>query len=567
MNALNMEPMQQALSGLVESVMVGIASRTSSGANLLSLFRRHPPPAPVPAETQLKDALHAFAYVWNLDPDWADTFHAYFLEAGINSMHDLVVGCREETINVDLEFAGVPETLETEIIAKLQSFLPGPVGFRCFRLAHAVADRVERGQADAKYVHRPEDDEKKGRGPEQWKLGRIDEVWKVHVDCAGFVRSVLKHVSKDPFILSLSDRNFMRAKDFYRFFETLEYSILDHRARNITTTNDKRMHWRVVRDLRAVIPGDVIVYRPKGNAAGGAAFTENDRSDLKHVLKAVKTAQIWKQESSRNGALVTRNVARDPQVKTFVDAVKTILADQFQIRTVKDLRAKWDTLRQHVAESSSQTTTSNNHPENNNDESSSSSSSSASLSYWVDTELLNLMKECSMTSALNTGHIVFASGPAVYQGGNEYRIKVVHSTKFGKTDEKTGEPTEGVQEHYRRFQLIHGNKWTRQKIQATTVANTTTAQSESLQLPPMNPSSATTNDKGEAGNGVDSDDDEDADVESGDPEDEDESTNTPEPQPPSSEEEEDAPSSTRGRGKDELAGLDEVEVLAARMCF
>jgi hypothetical protein len=563
MNALNMEPMQQALSGLMESVMVGIASRTSSGANLLSLFRRPPPPAPVPAETQLKDALQAFAYVYHLDPDWAETFHAYFLEAGINSMNDLVVGCREETINMDLEFAGVPETLETELIAKLQSFLPGPVGFRCFRLAHAVADRVERGQADAKYVHRPEDDIKEGRGPEQWKLGGINEVWKVHVDCAGFVRSVLKHVSKDPFILSLSDRNFMRAKDFYRFFETLEYSILDHRARNITN-NDKRMQWRVVRDLRAVIPGDVIVYRPKGNAAGGAAFTENDRSDLKHVLKAVKTAQIWRQES-QNGALVTRNVARDPQVKTFVDSVKIILAEQFQIRTVKDLRAKWDTLRQHLAEASE---TRMNNPENE------SAASSSSLSYWVDTELLNLMKECAMTSALNTGHIVFASGPAVYQGGNEYRIKVVHSTKFGKTDEKTGEPTEGVQEHYRRFQLIKG-KWTRQKIQKTTTTVSSELSESLQQLPPMSPSSKTTNENSnttksdnpnsnDKSNGGDSDDD--ADVESGDPEDEDESTNTPEPQLPDGNDENDSAANPPARG-DELAGLDEVEVLAARMCF
>ena len=45
-----------------------------------------------------------------------------------------------------------------------------------------------------------------------------------------------------------------------------------------------------------------------------------------------------------------------------------------------------------------------------------------------------------------------AAGIAEHKGNNEYRIRVVHSTKFGKKD-VNGEVTTGVQEHYRRFKL------------------------------------------------------------------------------------------------------------------
>lgn len=75
------------------------------------------------------------------------------------------------------------------------------------------------------------------------------------MDCAGFVRRVLQHVTKDPFVLALSDRTFMRAKDFYRFFETVPYSVTD---KDILRENEKKMQWRLVRDLRMVIPGEKI---------------------------------------------------------------------------------------------------------------------------------------------------------------------------------------------------------------------------------------------------------------------------------------------------------------------
>jgi hypothetical protein len=231
-------------------------------------------------EKQLGHALQAFGYAHSLAPEWADRYHNYLIEAGIDSMHDLATGSKERTVNLDLDFIGCPvkDRLDNRTLHLLYNFLPGPLGHRCFRLSQMAADRVEKGLADVKYVHRPESGL---RGNESWQVHGKE--WTLHVDCAGFVRSVLKHVTKDLFQPSLSDRSFMRAKDFYRFFETIQYMVTD--AQDLPEETDKLMKWRIVPDLRMVIPGDIIVYRQKGNSAGGAAFTDNDRSDLKHLFK------------------------------------------------------------------------------------------------------------------------------------------------------------------------------------------------------------------------------------------------------------------------------------------
>jgi hypothetical protein len=231
-------------------------------------------------EKHLGHALFAFGYAHSLAPEWADRYHNYLTEAGIDSMHDLATGFKEDTVNLDLDFIGCPakDRLDNKTLHLLYNFLPGPLGLRCFRLSQMAADRVEKGLADAKYVHRPESGL---RGNESWQVHGNE--WTLHVDCAGFVRSVLKHVTKDLFQPSLSDRSFMRAKDFYRFFETIQYMVTD--TQDLPEETNKLLKWRIVPDLRMVIPGDIIVYRPKGNSAGGAAFTEYDRSDLKHLFK------------------------------------------------------------------------------------------------------------------------------------------------------------------------------------------------------------------------------------------------------------------------------------------
>jgi hypothetical protein len=234
----------------------------------------------VSTEKHLGHALQAFGYAHSLAPEWADRYHNYLTEAGIDSMHDLATGCKEDTVNLDLDFIGFPakDRLDNKTLRLLYNFLPGPLGLRCFRLSQMAADRVEKGLADAKYVHRPESGL---RGNETWQVHGKE--WTLHVDCAGFVRSVLQHVTKDLFQPSLSDRSFMRAKDFYRFFETIQYTVTD--TQDLPEDTDKLLKWRIVPDLRMVIPGDIIVYRPKGNSAGGADFTANDRSDLKHLFK------------------------------------------------------------------------------------------------------------------------------------------------------------------------------------------------------------------------------------------------------------------------------------------
>ncbi|CAB9510434.1 expressed unknown protein [Seminavis robusta] len=447
-------------------------------------------------EVQLGFALQAFGNASGLGPFWASQFHLYLTKAGINSMSVLATGCREETVNMDLEFIGVTEKLSDKTIKQLLIFLPGPMGYRCFRLAQMAAKKVKAGEADAKYIHRPENGMK---GDEVFKINH-EGSWKLHVDCAGFVRSTLQHVTKDKkFVLALSDRSFMRAKDFYRFFETVPYSVTDS---DILQETDMRMQWRLVRDLRLVIPGDIIVYRPKGSAAGGAAFTTNDRSDLRHLLKAVKTAEIWHQEEEEWKNLVSRNVCRDPAVKTWVDATRNKLAN-IGIFTVKDLRSKMGSVNDMLQKAGEDP---------------------------LSSKMLRLMNECANTQALNTGHIVFASGPAELKGDSEYRIRVVHSTKYGVPDNK-GNTTEGVQEYFKRFHLVTGpngeERWTREMKKA--------------------PAESEARDDGDT-------DDEDLDYD-----DDDDLNDTTSDDSTQDKEMEEA--------GDDLAGAVNVEVLAARMCF
>lgn len=221
------------------------------------------------------------------------------------------------------------------------------------------------------------------------------------------------------------DRDFMRAKDFFGFFQTIPFTIMQ--KEEIPDSEDTRMKWRIVNDLRLVIPGDVIVYRPQGGAAGGAAFTENDAKDLPHLLKAVKMSQLWMEQNGEG----TRNVARDPLLKPWVQAVQAKLA-AIGITTVKELRLNYDSINDKLKEKD------------------------YSILYQ---DTLRLMKECFTTTALNTGHIVFAAGPMVHMGNNGYRVRVVHSTKYGKVD-KNGVVTSGVQEHYRRFTMVEGEDGT-----------------------------------------------------------------------------------------------------------
>jgi hypothetical protein len=330
------------------------------------------------------------------------------------------------------------------------------MGIRCFRLAQKAASKVKKGDANVKYVHRPMSG---AEGEEIWDVPATDH-WTLHVDCAGFVRNTIQHVTKQrPFVQALSDRDFMRAKDFFIFFQSLPYTILDavpapstsvssggdtitcsNNNNNNTDTSmmvddNDRVKWRRIDDLRHVIAGDIICYRPRGHAAGGASFTENDRKDLVHVLQAVKTAQLWHEEveQSSGNIHVTRNMAKHPDVKVWVKQFRATL-HKLGIRTPKALRENLTTLNTQLQDELGE----------------------PPLSDFVHM----LLTECLMARAVNTGHIVFVAGPPQRMETSnkdddqqEYRFRVVHSTKFGYTDEQ-GNVTEGVQEYFRRFQLV-----------------------------------------------------------------------------------------------------------------
>ena len=465
-------------------------------------------------EVLLGFALDSFSCAHDMPEGWATAMLFNIQKAGISSMNDLAMSCKDQTINVDLELFGTPETmlLKTETIQYLNAFLPGPVGFRCFRVAQRIAQQVERGEAETEYVHRPENGK---RGDELWKVTSNGK-WIVNVDCAGFVRNCLKHVTKNPFVMALSDRDFMRAKDFYQFFETIPYDVM-----NKTEIPDgaRLMKWRIVKDLRMVIPGDVICYRPRGNAAGGAAFTTNDRKDLKHLLHAVKTSQVfWKLRSS--GALVTKNVAKDPEVIKWVADVREKMK-AVGIKTVKDVYTNLDTINEKFE----------------------------SMGYPVlKPDTLRLLRECCETTAQNTGHIVFAAGRAIYKGNDEYRIRVVHSTKHGKLDEN-GQVTTGVQEYFRRFTLKEDGTWTRGMIKAKNALTDT---------PPKQHKRAASTVS------IDADDEDPADDME---EDEDIINMSSDGETSSDLAEEDVSPPVQQSGGDELSGQSNVDVIAARMCF
>ena len=88
-------------------------------------------------EIQLGYALEAFQWTYKLGPGWSTKHLLYFKSAGITSMNDLQMGCRENTVNIDLELFGIPieEQLSDTLIQSLRSVLPGPQALRCFRLA------------------------------------------------------------------------------------------------------------------------------------------------------------------------------------------------------------------------------------------------------------------------------------------------------------------------------------------------------------------------------------------------------------------------------------------------
>jgi hypothetical protein len=173
-------------------------------------------------------------------------------------------------------------------LSRLTAFLPSPLGFQCLRLAEQAVQRRENGTAQAAYIHRGS---KRG---EKWVIdNNNDTPWILDVDCAGYVRNVVQSVTGTPMLVCLSDRDFMRAKDYYSFFERLDTTVTH--CNRLSSINENihtlQMQWCRVDDLRCIMEGDIIVYRAKGSAAGGSVFTKKDC--LYKALTAVKTAEMY----------------------------------------------------------------------------------------------------------------------------------------------------------------------------------------------------------------------------------------------------------------------------------
>lgn len=159
-------------------------------------------------EMQLGYALETFGLAHQMGLGWTTTTLLVLRAAGIASISDLATGCKDKTVDLDLELFGCPpeNRFSDGMIRKLNSFLPGPVGARCFRLAQHIARQVDKGHVQTEYVHRPEN----GKiGEEQWTL-KYGHQWVVNVDCAGFVRNALKHVTKNPFVMVSTDFDFVK---------------------------------------------------------------------------------------------------------------------------------------------------------------------------------------------------------------------------------------------------------------------------------------------------------------------------------------------------------------------
>jgi hypothetical protein len=350
--------------------------------------------------------------------------------AGITSFRSLVE-CKRTKLKTIATAAGIP------------SFLPGKVGIQCFQLAQAAvlhAKKVKSSSVVVTYKH--------GKGifrvPADWQNNPNNKnnhhhhppEWIMHVDCSGFVRHVYEFVTQKPMKKSLSDRSYMRAKDFYSFFMSLPYSVTDR----VVDKSKPHANWRRVDDLRLVLPGDIIVYCVQGRAAGGVDFVV--KNNVQDILWCVKTAQVYRHEMEKQTTLnddhgqrplVTRNLA-EKEVREWAEHMTQVLLTDYGIETRDQLEAA----------------VLPNLPNNNMEQ----QPQPPHLSNLLDSDTMELIRLALQSKQGNTGHIVFVAGKAdpvttststttTNTAGSEWRIPVYHSTGIGSKP--------GVQAGFKRF--------------------------------------------------------------------------------------------------------------------
>jgi hypothetical protein len=329
-------------------------------------------------------------------------------------------------------------------VAGMASFLPGKVGIQCFQLAQAAVSQAKNANSSSVVTY------KHGTGtfqvPTDWQStpnhqNNHHPEWIMHVDCSGFVRHVYEFVTQKPMKKSLSDRNYMRAKDFYSFFMSLPYSVTDR----IVDKSKPHVNWRRVDDLRLVLPGDIIVYCVQGKAAGGVEFVV--KKQVRDILWSVKTAQAYhremQQQSSNDHRLVTRNLA-EKEVRAWAEHMTQVLRSH-GIQTHAQLQAAIlpnNTL--HLDQQQQQQQQQQQHQQQE------------ILYNLFDSETIDLIRLALQSKQGNTGHIVFVAGKAEpVASTGEWRIPVYHSTGIGNKP--------GVQDGFKRFVYDSmEQRWTRQ---------------------------------------------------------------------------------------------------------
>jgi hypothetical protein len=112
---------------------------------------------------------------------------------------------------------------------------------------------VDSGTAETQYEHRGCGVEDQGHPPEVWDCPAVsgrtpytESKWRLHVDCSGFIRRVYQTATGAEIMASLSDRRFMRARDFCHFFGGLP---------SVKLEKDCALLWRLVPDVRMVMQG------------------------------------------------------------------------------------------------------------------------------------------------------------------------------------------------------------------------------------------------------------------------------------------------------------------------
>jgi hypothetical protein len=325
------------------------------------------------------------------------------------TMEQLETACREQqtttTIRNSLlsQISGAEPFLPADTLTRLDRFLQGPCGRKCFQLAKEAVERVENGTGDTNYVHRQNAISVVG---EIWNVNMEDTCttnWTMHVDCAGLIRNLLGTILKEqPDVVCgaccLSDRPFMRAKDFYTYFERLPCTISDLGSSTSTTTTTD-WQWRRVDDMRRLLPGDIMAYRSLGRAAGGAAFTNKEDEDTQVIFTAMKAAQLYEQVDEVEGS-VSRDLTRDAAVKEWVADICGAL-EPIGIVDYNSLKENMDKVKELLEQRG----------ESEN--------------------IFELLDEVMDSNQSNTGHMMVCAGPAEPNATNPYqfRVPVFHSTQ------------------------------------------------------------------------------------------------------------------------------------------